>query len=213
MESIEKTKSHGCALKSIAGCGGLVIAIPLLLFVVFIGLWSLGGILIVADKIEHADALVVLSGGDNERVRYAAQLYRDGFGEYLILTETGISYPGNPKDSLEMARDLAVHKGVPKGRILTPNTVVNSTADEARVTLETAKNKGFSSLIIVTDPYHSFRTRLIFRTIFRGSGIKILVRPVTGHWYDSATWFLSVDGWKTTLLEYIKTFGFFLGFD
>jgi uncharacterized SAM-binding protein YcdF (DUF218 family) len=202
----------GCLGKSLAGCGGLVIGIPLLLLIAFIGLWGLGGILVVADRLESADAIVVLSGGDDERVKSAAQMYKDGFGRYLILTETGISYPGNPKPATARAIDLAIDQGVPEDMILTPEVVVSSTADEARTVRHTAEASDFTRLIVVTDPYHTFRTRLIFRWIFRGSGIKIMVHPTSGHWYDSFNWFLSLDGWKTTLSEYVKTAGFLLGF-
>jgi uncharacterized SAM-binding protein YcdF (DUF218 family) len=212
MTSSMKEPRKGCLGKSALSCGGLVIGIPLLILIVLIGLWGLGGILIVADGLQSSDAIVVLSGGDNERVKYAANLYRNGFGRYLILTETGISYPGNPKPATARAIDLAVDQGVPEELILAPEVVVNSTADEAQTVRNTAEASDFTSLIVVTDPYHTFRTRLIFRWIFRGSGIKIMVHPTSAHWYDSLTWFLSFDGWRTTLSEYIKTVGFLIGF-
>ncbi len=63
----------GCLGKSAISCGSLVIGIPLLILIFFIGLWGLGGILIVADRLQSSDAIVVLSGGDNERVKYAAK--------------------------------------------------------------------------------------------------------------------------------------------
>jgi uncharacterized SAM-binding protein YcdF (DUF218 family) len=73
-------------------------------------------------------------------------------------------------------------------------------------------DQGFNSMIVVTDPYHSFRTRLIFREVFRGSGKSIRVRPSSGHWYRSTTWWLSAQGWEATLTEYIKLAGFLVGF-
>jgi uncharacterized SAM-binding protein YcdF (DUF218 family) len=211
MNTKTKEKKHGCLLKSITGCGSLVIGIPLLLVALFIGLWGLGGILIVADHLEPANAIVVLSGGSNDRIIYAAQLHNNGFGEYLIITETGIRYPGNPKPATQMAIDLALDQGFSEKSILAPEVVVNSTADEAKIVRETAEASDFTSLIVVTDPYHTFRTRLIFRNIFRGSGIKVMVHPISGHWYESSTWFFSREGWKTTIMEYVKTIGFFLG--
>ncbi len=212
MNTVKKKSDRGCLLKSITGCGGLVIGIPLLLLVLLIGLWGMGGALIVADRLQQANAIVVLSGGSNDRIMYAAKLYREGYSEYLILTETGIRYPGDPKPATQVAIDLANDQGVPDEVILTPEVVVNSTADEAQTVRKTAEASDFTSLIVVTDPYHTFRTRLIFRSIFRGSGIKIMVRPVSGHWYESLTWFLSIEGWRTTLSEYIKIIGFLLGF-
>jgi uncharacterized SAM-binding protein YcdF (DUF218 family) len=212
MKNAKKEKGRVGWLKFLTGCGGLVVSIPLLLLALFVGLWGMGGILIVADRLERADAIVVLSGGSNNRIMYATQLYREGYAEYLILTETGISYPGNPTVATQYARDLAMDQGVPEEYILASDFVVNSTKDEAQTALKTSKASNFTSLIVVTDPYHTFRTRLIFRSVFRDSGIKIMVRPISGHWYDSATWFLTPTGWRDTLYEYIKTIGFYLGF-
>jgi uncharacterized SAM-binding protein YcdF (DUF218 family) len=168
-------------------------------------------VLVVADRLRPADAIVVLSGGSIERIKYAASLYRDGMGQYLILTETGISYPGNPKVATQQARELAMDQGVPEEVILAPEVVVDSTVDEAEVIKETAEASDFKRLIVVTDPYHTFRTRLIFNSIFKRTGITIMVHPTSTHWYDSSTWFFSLEGWKTTFAEYIKTIGFFAG--
>ena len=212
METKSKKKGTGClSFKLFTGCGGVAVGIPLILLAIYIGLWGMGGLLVIADKLQPSDAIVVLSGGSNERIKYAASLYHDGFGEYLILTETGITYPGNPKVATQYSRELAMDQGVPEEVILAPETVVNSTADEAQTVRNTAEASDFLRLIVVTDPYHTFRTRLIFQTIFRGSGIKVMVHPASGHWYDSSTWFLSRDGWNTTLSEYVKTIGFLLG--
>jgi uncharacterized SAM-binding protein YcdF (DUF218 family) len=212
METNSSRKGSGCSsIKVLTGCGGLAVLIPLLLVVFYIGLWGLGGILVIADRLQPSNAIVVLSGGTNERIKYAAALYRDGMAEYLILTETGIRYPGNPTPATGYAIDLAVDQGVPEEVILTPETVVDSTADEALTVKRTAEASDFSRLIVVTDPYHTFRTRLIFQTVFRGSGIKVMVHPASGHWYDSSTWFLSKTGWNTTLSEYVKIIGFLLG--
>jgi uncharacterized SAM-binding protein YcdF (DUF218 family) len=212
METKSSRNRSGCfPSKLFAGCGWIAVGIPLVLLVIYIVLWGMGGVLIIADRLQPADAIVVLSGGSNERIKYAANLYRDGLGEYLILTETGISYPGNPKVATQYARELAIDQGIPEEYILAPETVVDSTVDEAQIVRSTAESSDFSRLIVVTDPYHTFRTRLIFQSVFRDSGIKIMVHPASGHWYDSSTWFLSRSGWNTTMLEYIKIIGFIFG--
>ena len=167
MEDKSIKKGSGCLpLKLFAGCGGVVVGIPLILFVLYIFLWGVGGVLVIADRLKPANAIVVLSGGSNERIKYAARLYHDGLGEYLILTETGIRYPGNPTAATGYAIDLAIDQGIPEEVILTPETIVDSTADEARTVRATAEASDFTRLIVVTDPYHTFRTRLIFQTIF-----------------------------------------------
>jgi uncharacterized SAM-binding protein YcdF (DUF218 family) len=213
MKTIENEKGRGSWLKSISQRHPKIFSVLLALLVLFITLWSMGGMLVVADRLERADAIVVLSGGgSNDRILYATRLYQEGYAEYLVLTETGIKYPGDPTVATQYARDLAMDQGVPEEYILAPEVVVSSTKDEAQTVLKTAQASDFTRLIVVTDPYHTFRTRLIFRSVFRDSGIKIIVHPISGHWYDSATWFLTPAGWRDTLFEYFKTIGFYLGF-
>lgn len=212
MDARTPVKKKGClSFNFFTSCGGFAVGIPLLLLAIYFCLWGLGGVLIIADRLQPADAIVVLSGGSNERIKYAAKLYHDGLGQYLILTETGIRYPGDPTAATGYAINLALDQGFPEVVILTPETVVDSTSDEAKTVRNTAEASGFSKLIVVTDPYHTFRTRLIFQTIFHNSGIKIMVHPSSEKWYDSSTWFLSRNGWTTTLSEYVKTIGFLLG--
>ncbi len=74
--------------------------------------------------------------------------------------------------------------------------------------LQFAQDQGWSSFMVVTDPYHSFRTRLIFRREFRGSEVTISVRPVVGHWFQSSTWFYSREGWEVVILEIVKLFNY-----
>src|SRR5512137_1286738 len=121
MKTTKNGKSRGNWFKSISRPQAKVLSILLALLVLFIALWSMGGMLVVADRLERADTIVVLSGGgSNDRILYATQLYREGYAEYLILTETGIRYPGDPTVATQYARDLAMDQGVPEEYILAP---------------------------------------------------------------------------------------------
>ena len=62
--------------------GGLALLILILI--------GLGSFLIVSDKVTPADAIVVLSGGDSDRLSQAARLFKKGYGSTVILTRTGI---------------------------------------------------------------------------------------------------------------------------
>jgi uncharacterized SAM-binding protein YcdF (DUF218 family) len=213
MKTIKVEKRRENWLKSIVRRSRKAMLVLIALPAFLISLWGMGGMLIVADRLERADAIVVLSGGgSNDRILYATRLYREGYAKYLILTETGIRYPGDPTVATQYARELAMDQGVPEDYILAPEVVVSSTKDEAQTVLKTSKASDFTRLIVVTDPYHTYRTRLIFRSVFRGSGIKVMVHPISGHWYESATWFLTPAGWRNTLFEYFKIIGFYLGF-
>ena len=42
--------------------------------------------------------------------------------------------------------------------------------------------------------------------------MNVAIKPVQGHWYKSRSWWLTSQGRTATLLEYVKLFGYFLGF-
>jgi len=67
-------------------------------------------------------------------------------------------------------------------------------------------NQQMKSAIIVTDPYHTRRAFNIFIENFNDTDIRLSIQPVHNSWYTSRTWFLKFDGWKFTILEYIKLF-------
>lgn len=174
---------------------------------------GMGALLVTADPLEPADAAVILSGGDNTRIDEAARLYQEQWMDFVILTETGVSVPEWNTDYTNLIRFTAIQKGIPASALLVSEQHVNSTSDEARATLKLMNQRGFHTLIVITDPYHTFRTRLIFQEIFPMESVRVIVHPVRNHWYQSNGWWLSIDGWKVTLLEYIKLSAYLLGFN
>ncbi len=172
--------------------GAIVGGVILYLFLV-----GIGAILIVADPIASVDAVVILSGDDGNRLSMAADMRKNGFVDSLVITET------SSEASSRLVRE-AQQAGFPQGSIYITDLQVDSTLDEAIAVREYAQEKGWDALMIVTDPYHSFRTRIIFRRELAGSGIQIYVRPVVGHWFTSSKWFLRPDGWNYAFLEIIK---------
>ena len=178
--------------------GLLVILGPIFLGVIlYFGLVGIGAILIVADPIAPVDAVVVLSGDDGNRLSMAADMRSKGFVDNLVITDS------SSLASSRLARE-AQQAGFPSASIYITKLQVDSTLDEAIAVREFAQDKGWDALMIVTDPYHSLRTRIIFRRELAGSGIQIYVRPVVGHWFTSTNWFLRPDGWSFAFLEIIK---------
>ncbi len=207
-----KKKSCVQSCLGIFTSGFVVIAFVILLAVGgYLFLRGSGAFLIVADELEKASAIVVLSGGDETRMSEALDLYEDGYADILILTETGRELENlDVLHSFDMRIQL-MNNGVPSGNILITDHIVGSTVDEAVAVKNLLTNRQFNSAIIVTDPYHTKRTSIIFREIFGDSPIKLMIRPVTSSWYNSRSWFLSPRGWQFTLLEYLKLVGYYLG--
>lgn len=177
----------------------------------YLALWGMGGLLVVADPLEKASAIAVLSGNEKVRFTETLRLLRDGYAPLVVLTETA-NMPGggnslNLVDKILMAREM----GIASEAILVTKSTATSTRDESLAILAVAQQRKFKSIIVVTDPYHCFRARLLFRSAFAGSGIKVIVRPARNHWYKSSTWMLSSEGWRATVSEYIKLLGILIG--
>lgn len=164
-------------------------------------LTSVGRFLIVQDRLERADMIIVLSGGrGDERVRQAAELYQQGYAPLVLLSggeETaGISVP-------EILRRQALALGIPPDALLSePDST--STAEQARFLRPLLEPRGIRRAIIVTSSYHTRRTRRLFRRAFAGSGIDLRVYPVQRDVFNPDGWWTRDQDTETLVIEYIK---------
>jgi len=202
----------GC-IGVLGGVFGVVVILGAAVVFGYLGLRGAGAFLIIADELEPASAIVIMGGGGEPRMEEALELYRDKFARIIILTETGEYI--EEYDYLQSfdIRIQLMNNGVPAGNILITESEVTSTLDEAKAVLKVLKSRQMNSAIIVTDPYHTKRTSIIFNDIFANEEIRLYFHPVTPSWYNSRTWFLSKEGWKFTTLEYVKLTAYFLGID
>ncbi len=110
-----------------------------------------------------ADAAIVLGAAEynnkpspvlKQRIEHAVGLYHNGRVKAIIFT--GGSGKGSPFQESEVARAYAVERGVPAERTYTERVsrVTYANLKEAR---EIARNEGFSSFLIVSDPLHMRR--------------------------------------------------------
>jgi len=189
----------------IVGSGiGLLLLIVALVAGAYILLRAAGAYLIYADELQPADVIVVLSGGTDSRMNEALSLYKEDYAKIIVLTETGEQTEGYEYlNSFDMRIQL-INNGIPSGNIMITDLTVNTTVDEAVAIRDLMRNRQFRSAIVVTDPYHARRSKLVFNQVFDETGIDVIMHPVRSSWYNSRTWFTSVKGWQFTLLEYAK---------
>lgn len=201
MEPItQRSNQKGCRKATLGGCScsalglGALILLPGL---VYLALIAIGAGLIVSDPVQRVDAVVVLSGGEGDRMGLAIEMHADGFAPNLVITDTASGVNNRMVGE-------AMEGGFDRERIFVTDLQVDSTYDEALAVRDLALIRNWDKLMVVTDPYHSFRTRFIFRRELQNSGIEILVRPVSEHWFTSQTWFYQVEGWQFVALEISK---------
>ena len=207
----EKNSCFGGCLKLIGGVVGVIVAMLLLSLVGYFFLRAAGAYLIIADDLTPVDAIIIMGGGDEGRMNEALELYREKYARIIVLTETGVRI--EELDYLQSfdLRIQLLNNGIPSGNVLITDSEVTSTLEEAYAVKQLLEMQQFSSAIIVTDPYHTKRTSIIFKDVFSEQDIELYFRPVTPSWYKSRTWFLSPSGWRFTILEYVKILAYKLG--
>lgn len=162
--------------------------------------------LIVKDKLTHADAIVVLSGGwENknklgkstlERYRYGIKLFQKGYGKYIIFS--GGNLRGTPSEAGEMAQ-MALSDGFPEESVIA-ETNSESTWENALFVKKILLDMKLKSVILVTSPYHSLRAK----EMFTDKGASVISAPVPNSEFYSATGFENLRIAKLVLLEYLK---------
>jgi uncharacterized SAM-binding protein YcdF (DUF218 family) len=157
----------------------------------------------VSQNPTKSDTLIVLGGGTGAREERAARLYQQGFAQVLIASGDEVQFPGIHVTFAQMSADYLVALGVPSSAIiLLPATT--STRDEATQSLELAGQKGWTSLIVVTDSFHSLRAWLTFRQVYRRSGIRVTIVAVQSNWYQPEQWWVDERSLLAIASEYQK---------
>lgn len=173
-----------------------------LLFVLsaFIALATLGAVSLYfaarwlnnADAPQKADAIVVLAG-DLTRAFEAAQLYRDGYAprvylsaavrdpSLLLLDREGVVFPRLEEVTLQ----ILLQKGVPSDAIRWLAKDMMSTATEAAAT-RAVVDSGERRILVITSPYHTRRTGIIFRNALPGADVRVVAsryEEFPEHWW------------------------------
>lgn len=185
--------------------GCLVLILAILAAVVLLAwrplLTRAGSFLIIEDPIEKSDVLIVLSGGrEDERVRQAAELYRQGYAPWVLLSG-GEKVQGRSVPDLQ--REQALKNGIPDS-VLLYEKLSTSTAEQARFLRPMLEQRAVRRAIVVTSNFHTRRTRYLFGRVFRGSSVEVRVYPVHGDVFSPERWWTRDWDTEEVVLEYIK---------
>lgn len=146
----------------------------------------LGYYLSPSDNLTKADAIVVVSG-DDDRIKYAIDLYKQSHAPKLILS--GAAKDGFTSNALAMHLE-ASQAGVPNEAIITEDKAYN-TFENALYTKEIVQAQGMKNLILVSSPYHQRRVYETFKSVFRGSGVKLQNSPSPYSTWKADSWWES----------------------
>ena len=172
-------------------------------------LTGMAKILIVEDPLSNADIIYLLTGDVTSRPFHAVELYRENYTNKIVIPQHEI----NPAEKLgiypnptEAAIKVLHQKGVNKSDIIVIDfdNGVTSTEDEAIALLRYIDTTNIKNVIIVTNAFHSFRAKYIFKKVLKGISVKIMLSPAS-HWkFDETNWWKFEEGLIDVNNEYLK---------
>ena len=96
----------------------------------------------------------------------AVTLVRQGDARWLIVTDSEIDLPGIHDSWADLVRREAIWQGTPEARSVAAPDIVTTTYNEAQAVRRLVLARGWRTLLVLTDPYHTRRARLVFRDVF-----------------------------------------------
>jgi uncharacterized SAM-binding protein YcdF (DUF218 family) len=164
--------------------------------------WGASGVgrwLMVADPLEPAKAIVVLSGRVPFRAMEAASLYREGLAPEVWLTKEVVRSEEQALGRLGVAviRDEVYNRQALERLGVKPESIrllgdgIRNTADEVRLIASELGRNGGDRVIIVTSKAHSRRVRATWAAIV-GESPRAMVRYARGEPYAAGGW------WRNT---------------
>ena len=150
------------------------------------GFFSLGFYLSPQGTLAKVDTIVAISGGDTTaRTAEAVKLYNDGWAGHIIFSGAALD-PNSPSNAQIMA--LAAEKqGVPRSAIILDEAAANTRQNASGVATIMSREK-FTSIILVTSPYHQRRADITFRRELGPSVTIINHSSVDQAWRRSKWW-------------------------
>ena len=175
--------------------------------------------LVVEDRLERADAIVVVAGGTPSREAKAAALFREGWAARVIVSRPVAN--SNVRElralgvrplDLEGESTFALGKyGVPPDRIMTVAEPSTNTESELEVVHELARRSGYHRVILVTSPQHTRRVKVIWSRKNRDDHIEGLVVPAPNHDFSVDSWWRRRGAAEAVLHEYLGIVAIYLG--
>ena len=178
-----------------------------LLFISLLYGLNAGKILDISQKPQKADIIVVL-GGDwlGFRVKKALTVYLDGFLQKNKIVVNGcqqIFLKQKGRVYRTEASYLLAH-GVAAKNIDTPN-ICGNTMDEVEWTKRYMLEHKYRSLIIVTDPPHTRRVRMLTKIAgYSKNGIKVIFVGADVPWWNRAKYYEDMQALRYVVFETIK---------
>ena len=143
--------------------------------------WLIAAPLKIIQVPQKSDCIAVFAGGVGEsgkagqgyeeRAQYAVELYKKGYAKNIVFS-SGYTYVF---EESSIMKALVISLGVPKDAVILDDRAKN-TYENVKFTKEILEKHGWSSVLLVSSPYHMLRDQLVFNKIARG--VKVIYAPI-----------------------------------
>lgn len=185
-------------------CGMLVLMVYNRKF--FFGLF--GDFVVVNEEPELVDVIIVLSGfGMAKRVSHGVRVYKSGYAGRMLMV-------GGPScrrmvSCPERMKEQAVSLGIPSDSIFLEEHST-TTYKNAQYSLKWMQVNRCKSCIVVTSPFHTKRTKIVFDRLFRNSNISLTINAATDEKSYPANWWQGDVNIQRVTIEYMKLIWYYL---
>ena len=167
-----------------------------------------------------ADAMVLLMGSIPDRVLQAADLYKSGLANKLIIVHENMDAYRELQargatiiSTTQQCRDASVALGIPADSIILLPGDAQSTQDEAVLVREYIRaHPSIDTLTLVSSSDHTRRATIIFIKAFKKQGMPVVVycSPSKYTNYTGVGWWKTKEGIQTVLMEFLKIANFWM---
>jgi uncharacterized SAM-binding protein YcdF (DUF218 family) len=200
----------------------VLIVLVMLVILAGVGIWAfykVGRWLVNPDPLQHAQAIVVLSGKLPFRTMEAARLYRQGWAPEIWLlqdkpdnTDEAFAKLGIPHPSeLEYDEQVLEKLDVPKKAIRVLGPPTTNTVSEVTLIAHELRRLSLERAILVTSPVHTRRAKAIWRIVV-GDRPQAIVRYDTSESYDPDHWWRATEDVENVVHELLGLVNTYLGF-
>ena len=180
----------------------LVVAVFVIANLILItNLSKIGGRLVLEHDLPSTiDGIVVLSGGNGNRVELAADIYKGGISsKFIINGEEKFLWKSMPS----FLADYALRLGV-KRQDVVELTHARSTYENAITTLAYVQEHSIKTICIVTSKFHTRRSYRVFKRVFEGTEVMIYSAGAEDG-IDYNNWWKDYEMASDVLQEWSKT--------
>jgi uncharacterized SAM-binding protein YcdF (DUF218 family) len=148
-----------------------------------------------------ADLLVVLGGGNEERIEKGAEIWRSGLVHHVLLTGVPEDADGpvvsDPRYAYLKAQGLAPP-------VLLSDSTARSTWQEAQLVRKLLEERGWRHVLVVSDPPHLRRLHWVYARVFRDSNRDYRLVPTEPRWWKPSEWWSNRTSRRFVITEYVK---------